>query len=149
MEASVTTTSASIDCEQCSGPISDARRRRKAKFCSDECSAAFKLGRYRTANPSLGVPPSTVGAIAELLVSTDLLKRGYEVFRALSPSSSCDLAVLLEGRLLRVEVTTAYYNNSGVLFHPDKKHGRAFDVLALVVMKTGEVVYRPPLVRDF
>ena len=39
----------------------------------------------------------TTGAIAELVVATDLLGRGYEVFRALSPSCSGDLAVLKNG----------------------------------------------------
>jgi len=38
--------------------------------------------------------PSTVGAMAELCVAADLLRHGFEVFRAVSPHSTCDLAVL-------------------------------------------------------
>ena len=37
------------------------------------------------------VSPATRGAIAELRVATDLLARGYHVFRSVSPASPCDL----------------------------------------------------------
>ena len=50
---------------------------------------------------------STVGALSELRAAADLIKKGYEVFRALDPSASCDLIALKEGRTLRVQVRTA------------------------------------------
>lgn len=49
---------------------------------------------------------SSRGALAELLVAADLMARGYEVFRAVSPSASCDLTALKDGLSLRVEVRT-------------------------------------------
>jgi hypothetical protein len=47
------------------------------------------------------------GAISELMVCTDLLARGNQVFRAVCPTADCDLiAQSPDGELLRVEVKT-------------------------------------------
>ena len=84
-------------CTQCQTKFSS--RMPNGKYCSDECR--------RRANYTLvghGLSTGTVGAMSELRASTDLMKRGYEVFRALSPSTSCDLAVLKGGKLITVEV---------------------------------------------
>jgi len=56
---------------------------------------------------------STIGATSELLVAADLLRRGFEVFRAVSPTCSCDLGVLRDGRFLRVEVKTVRKSERG------------------------------------
>ena len=48
--------------------------------------------------------------MSELRVAVDLLSKGYEVFRAVSPACSCDLVALREGQLpLRIEVRTANF----------------------------------------
>lgn len=52
--------------------------------------------------------PSTTGAISELRVCADLLIKGYEVFRAVSPDASCDLIVMKRGVITRVQVRTTY-----------------------------------------
>jgi Holliday junction resolvase-like predicted endonuclease len=50
--------------------------------------------------------PITKGTANELLVTADLMKRGYEVYKAMSLNSSCDL-IFLEGRkIYRIEVKT-------------------------------------------
>src|SRR5262245_42807567 len=102
-----------VRCLDCGQPISEKRLEKKARYCSTKCRNNTTLQRYRKLNHRLQLPSSTVGTLAELEVAVDLLRRGYEVFRALSPSCSCDLAVLREGRLLRVEVRTAYYSKAG------------------------------------
>src|SRR5208337_2252007 len=51
---------------------------------------------------------ATIGAVSELEVAADLMRREFEVFRALSPAASCDLIAIREGRILRIEVRTAY-----------------------------------------
>jgi hypothetical protein len=61
----------------------------------------------------LGLPTGTVGTISELRVSILLLSQGYEVFRSLSPSCSCDLAVLRDHKLTRIDVKTGYYTPTG------------------------------------
>ena len=47
------------------------------------------------------------GAISELYTSCDLLRKGYEVFRSLSPASSVDLIAIRDSRVIFVEVRTA------------------------------------------
>ena len=44
------------------------------------------------------------GAEREALVTTDFLKRGFEVFTAFGTGMSCDMIVSKYGLLLRVEV---------------------------------------------
>jgi hypothetical protein len=58
-----------------------------------------------------------------------LLGLGYEVFRSLSPSATCDLAILKEGHLLRVEVRTGYIRPNGAV--TTRRDHRA-DILAIV-----------------
>lgn len=83
------------------------------------------------------------GIVHELVVCIDLLRKGFEVFKAVSGSATCDLAVLKNGKLWRVEVTTAYRTLSGgTLFniHEESK----YDLFALV-FKDGEIQYRPDI----
>ena len=65
-----------------------------------------------------GITCATIGAISELMVSADLLKKGYEVFRAVSPSCSCDLAILRDTKA---------------------------DIIAIVIHKESSIVYEPKL----
>lgn len=62
------------------------------------------------------------------------------VFRALSPSCDCDLAVLKNCKLIRVEVTTGYTMQNGALsyHHHDTKN---YDVIAVV--HKGGISYFP------
>lgn len=110
------------------------------KYCCLGC-------RYQARNDGYtkhcsGLSPGTVGALSELKVATDLLEKGYEVFRSLSPACSCDLAVLKDGKLLRVEVTTGNLVG-GKLYSPKTKGQEAyFDILAIVNGFNNEITYR-------
>lgn len=96
--------------------------------------AILTINRRIEVNPS--VDGQVRGAIGELLVASDLLSRGYEVFRPLCAASSCDLAYIRDGHLVRVEVkfitgtTVRLWRNLG-----------KFDVLALVY-GDGRIEYR-------
>ncbi len=46
--------------------------------------------------------------MSELLVSVDLMKKGYSVFRSISPACFCDLIAIKEGEIMKVEVRTGY-----------------------------------------
>jgi hypothetical protein len=83
---------------------------------------------------------STVGAIGELRVSTDLLERGFDVFRALSPSASCDLAIIRDGKFLRVEVRTGHENGKGGFL---VRRNGSYDIIAIVL--PDRIVYEPAL----
>jgi serine/threonine protein kinase len=80
------------------------------------------------------------GAISKLLIAADLLKRGYAVFRALSPSCPCDLAILHNGQLLAVEGRTGYAHRitNTVTFAKLKTEA---DIYGVYVHRTREARY--------
>lgn len=74
------------------------------------------------------LPTGTTGALNELLVCTDLLERGYHVFRSVSPSCPCDLVAYRPGQIpRRIEVKTLNGTVKGVNVDSEKA-----DVLATV-----------------
>lgn len=95
---------------------------------------------------------SNEGTIGEMLVIADLMRRGYEVFRATSPGCSCDLILLKGGLLIRTEVTkgqryTAWSKkmnrNGGDLRWP-KHDSEKYDLMA-VWESDGVITYMPGL----
>lgn len=101
-------------CIICSKSIPRNRARwSHVKYCSDECARKAYQDKYYL--PYKGLSTSTVGTINELRVCCDLLSKGYEVFRALSPHCSCDLAILKNGKLLRIEVRAGYKKKDGTI----------------------------------
>lgn len=101
------------------------------------------------------LPTGTIGAIGELLASADLMRRGYHVFRALSPACPCDLlayraspAGTIIDPILRIQVRTArLVAPTGMLVFPLDEHDKGtFDVLALAV--EGDGVYYVPAFTD-
>src|SRR5262249_47266514 len=115
----------------------------KKKFC---CSKCYKKHNLTTQSDDVeqGLGSGTKGAIHELQASVDLMRKGWEVFRAVSPSASCDLIAVKGEQLLRIQVTKAHYNKAtGKTYYPNHK-GEPFDILALSFV-TGEVSYIPPL----
>jgi hypothetical protein len=130
-----------VACAVCGQPIRG--RRSNAKYCGKTCYQKHLMRRWRRWNPNPSLQSGTIGAMAELIVATDLLKRGYEVFRALSPAASCDLAVLKDGKLLRVEVRSGYkYGSSDKVI--GNRHHRA-DILAMWVGHEQLIRYEPEL----
>lgn len=83
-----------------------------------------------------------LGATSELVVATDLLKRGYHVYRSLASASPFDLIAYKNGSSIKIEVKTSRLLKNGayqIISHPHSEH----DILALVV--DGVIVYRPAL----
>ena len=135
-----------MNCKFCSAPLEPERLRYHALYCSPRCRSNHVKQLYRIANPlrALKLATGTTGTIAELQVSMDLLLKGYEVFRALSPSTSCDLAVLREGQLLRIEVRTVAARKNGDIVCPNKpKDAGRHDIFAAVCC--GQIRYFPSL----
>lgn len=138
----------SESCHRCGAPISMARRAHNAMFCSGKCSTQHASAYYAALQPpyyNARLSSGVVGAAHEMIVAADLILRGLHVFRAVSQSCQCDLAILdSENRLWRVEVTTGCYNLKGGISHPTKDSSR-FDLLAIVGRSDGKITYRPPL----
>ena len=132
-------------CRNCEAAIPEQRRRRMAVYCSMACDRTHKQKLYYENNGKrVDLTAGTTGAIGEMLVSADLLGRGYQVYRALSGAAPVDLAILHEGRLVRVEVTTGYLTAGGKVSCPKPLVSGKYDHLAVVV-KRREIHYFPDL----
>ena len=127
-------------CDNCGAPIplgSSPRRR----YCSRVCKNAANYN--RADRTMIGAPTATVGAAHELLVCVDLMRRGYHVFRAVSPSSPCDLVVFRgDEKPLRIEVRTAARSVGGKIYIPADKGTERYDVKAWV-FHDGDIMYVP------
>jgi hypothetical protein len=91
----------------------------RAKFTGKRSGAAFVRNASR-------------GVVAELVVAKDLLERGFEVFRAVSPQSPFDLVLYVHGEFYRVEVKCGSVSESGKPVCASFRNRGKFDVLAVV-----------------
>ncbi len=129
-------------CKECGKTFSAYSSKRL--YCTRECKKSV-MSKRGFCSQYPGIPAGTVGAISELRACQDLMAKGYEVFRAVSPSSSCDIAVLKDGKLLRIEVRTSYKDISTGKITRTKTgqdEGRQ-DVFAWVLPDS--IVYEPSL----
>ncbi len=88
-----------------------------------------------------GIPTGTVGAISELIVSADLMKKGFHVFRALSPACPFDLYAMRNHKTFDIEVRTTTRNLNGEIHGCRQKSGGHY--FAFVV--NGEIIYDPAI----
>ena len=108
-------------------------------YCSETCRRIIQYP-----ESTLGLATGVVGARSELLASADLLKRGYEVYRSLSPHCSSDLIAAKDGKLLRIEVRTGRRVLSGNIVYSKAKFRS--DHYAIVIEE--EVKYKPELPQE-
>jgi hypothetical protein len=73
----------------------------------------------------MDISPSDLGASYELFVAAELIRKGFDVFRNLSPNGPADLVVYKDDMLLRVQVKG---RAAGFVPGPCEK---TFDVLAI------------------
>lgn len=111
-------------CQTCGIKIPNASYSKK--YCGRQCIPLWS---------------KAAGSISELRTAVDLMKRGYEVFRAVDASASCDLLILKDQKTLRVQVKTSHRLANGRIFQEGLKGN--FDVLALVL--PDKVLYIPDL----
>lgn len=113
------------------------------KYCSNECVVLAEKPYRDDYRLHYNLSHGTAGALAELIVATDLIKRGFELYRAMSQSSSCDLLALKNKKLYDFEVRTGYRNKKGSYFY--SKHSIKGAYLAIVIHKTNEIIYEPKI----
>lgn len=133
------------NCALCGNTIPVNRgkgNRERIKYCSAACLVKATRNGNVSLSEQWGVNASGVGAITELITSIDLMKRGYDVFKALS-MGTCDLVAIKNGKCIRIEVKSGYTNINGKLNHTKVRSEYTFDVLAIVAEE--KVVYRPDL----
>src|SRR5208283_1248705 len=90
-------------CPECGNDLPTTHRKRK--YCSSACEKKFNGRRFPNkalANPKVTRAAPThpsrmdtniTGAVSELLVAADLLKKGCHVFRAQHPDAKVDLII--------------------------------------------------------
>jgi PD-(D/E)XK endonuclease len=118
-------------------------RRFNRSVCGTGCRKEMDRKGYAELNPPMGLSTSCIGATAELCVCADLLLKGYEVFRAVQAAAQCDLAILKNGTLYRVEIKTKRYGRCGtVSFNIPAKQIPMHDVLAVWIPTTKEIIYK-------
>lgn len=89
-----------------------------------------------------------MGALGELIASTDLLMKGFHVYRAMSPAAPADLVIFkTPTEVYTVEVRTGRETVAGKL-HCNDQVRYDVDLLAVVVHREmPEVVYFPKTSR--
>ena len=110
------------------------------KTCSDSCKTkriAKITGRIVNEKISSG----SVGAMSELFVCGELLRKGYSVFRSLSPSCFCDLIAIKGKETLTIEVRTGYIHpETKRLNFPKNTHGE-ITTYAVYERNTGQIFF--------
>ena len=112
-------------------------------FCHKDCQVLWHNKVSGAINAHQKISIGTTGAIAELLVCSDLMTRGYEVFRAVSPSCSIDLMAIKNGQTLMVEVRTGRYSGMGNLYYPKDNRGNQ---MAIVTHSDRKIHYESEMV---
>lgn len=136
------------DCLYCKQPIPAARLRTSAvKYCSNKCqNLAYRETAYSPPPAYEDLSRGTIGAVHELIAAADLMRRGYHVFRAMSPSSPADLIAYKDaGRILRIEVRTGRRRKDGQLTYLKKNVDAGRNDVYAVVTHEGEVAYVPDI----
>ena len=75
-------------CRVCGEPFKGRFNQIYCQICKKRETLKFTTSSY----PNLCT--GTTGAIQELKVSIDLMEKGFDVYRALSPSAKCDLLAI-------------------------------------------------------
>lgn len=132
-------------CKQCRRPFISGGSKPGLLYCSSECRHEYERARHYPRSPykSAGMNPSTTGALSEMRTAVDLMLRGYEVFRPVSPSATCDLIGLRYGILVRFQVRTGWIGAGKLRYaKKDSDEGRQ-DHFAVCLPH--EIVYIPGL----
>lgn len=115
-------------------------------YCSPKCQRIRNKRVARALNPGpVQRCTSDTGALSELLVCADLMKRGFEVFRAVSPAATCDMVVLSGKSTLRIQVKTANRLPRGGISYPAPKYANQHDHVAAVLISENSITYIPEL----
>lgn len=127
-------------CRECHKEFSSSTR--SQIYCSEKCAMA-KYSSNVLKVDGVKLVGSKVGTIAELVVCADLIKRGYDVFRAVSPSSGADLVAIKNENKVFVEVRTAQVSQSGKLSYPTNLNCDYVNYFACVIHKSNTITYIP------
>lgn len=127
-----------ITCTQCG--VGFQHSHQSTKVCSEKCRK--ERNNIITGRKSrLEIPTGTVGSVSEMLVAVDLMRKGYAVFRALSPACFCDLICIKNGTVLKIECRTGYKHPFSEKIHFPRKTWGDIDLIAVFVHHDSEIHY--------
>jgi hypothetical protein len=112
--------------KQCLNCEKTFRALRNQVFCTKYCSRVYKFQNSRVSNGLEHIAAGTVGRVSEIMVCVDLMKKGFEVYTALSTSSHCDLLAIKDKITYGFEVRTGQYfasKNGHRLHYPTNNIG--------------------------
>ena len=109
-------------------------------FCSTGCMKEYE-SQSLLKNDKLN--SCNVGAISELIVCSDLLKQGYETYRAVSQASNGDIVAFKDEKFRRIEVRTGRYYNGKSLKYPTSNIRAEY--IAVVTHRDNKAHYFPDL----
>jgi hypothetical protein len=113
-------------------------------FCSIKCERKYNAPETSGLKRDFGLSSSSAGAMSELLACADLLKKGYSVFRSVSPASNFDAIAFKNDKMISIEIRTGYMSKSGKLIFTKNQKDIA-QHYAVVLHQKNEVVYIPEL----
>ena len=106
-----------IKCKGCSKEV--VAHGSQQKYCTPECRQSYLVEeRRRDFKWKSSLSTVSKGAVHELLVCADLLKRNLPTFRSVSPAGLYDLVTIINGKLLTVQVKTATIDKSKIVKCP-------------------------------
>ncbi len=125
------------ECRECGKPIPQKRLNRwpGVLSCSADCTESYMRRNRRSLSPheGLGLTTGAIGAISELVVAAELLRRGYDVFRNVAPTGKVDLVAMKQEKVVKVQVRTGRISPStGTLNYP-KQGISGCDVVAVAM----------------
>ena len=107
--------------------------------CGIECRRKY----YKQKNKTFDLSTGKIGAIGELLVSVDLMKKGFEVYRALSSASSSDLIIKKDNKISTIEVRAGRILSNNEVSYPT--NDIRSDVIAVIILQQNIIKYFPDL----
>lgn len=109
-------------CKGCGCEFADKSNIASRCYCTPGCRKKADKIRNEAGAPLRGViPPKNMGAYTEMRVIMDLFKRGYEVYRAVSPFCSGDIVCEKKEGLIKIDATTGYTNKNGTYNYGKRK----------------------------
>lgn len=112
---------------------------RLRKYCSKSCGA-----KHTSASEVWGIPKGSMGAYTESVVQADLLRRGWYVYRSVSPNAPVDLVAVSDEEMFMIECRTAHLTSKGELSFIRKIHSHAPPgrvIFGLFVVESKNILY--------
>lgn len=117
------------------------------KFCSRSCrnnGATLNTVKYHRSDK---LDNSSIGAASEMIVCANLLFKGFEVFKAISPSATWDLIAIKPEQpiaiKLQIKTVNRYVSNDKV--STPGTNALNYDCLVVVIPEENYIEYRPDL----